>query len=405
MKINSPIQLKYNANQFLFYVAQGARSVLIVWWLVHGQESAMEIGLLVAVGQLSSFVFGPFSGYIVDRYNRDKVLAISTIMVSIVPFSYMVLIANKIWLLPFALAGEALVAFLTNTAQGALQSIIQQKVGKILLVKTNSYVSLFSNGGYFLGVSIIGIFTFSQTMVMRSFFVISVISLIAGTVCLTNIVTDLNLNNEANRDSSKGFINGVKYLGTMRNLWPMVILGVIPGISVQILNSVLALYAKMIRSDLHGYIILENTYMLSVFLGGLAAPKLQEKLGDNHLLFGALVLSVPFFAVFAFTKSLLLVMIAMGAVGFLTFVVALNIKTFFQQVVDPVHFGMFNAGRIMIGNVVFVLTSLISGKVANLETAGWVLAFPGIFSILALFLVTLEKKKQTNKGDGVNAIN
>ena len=75
--------LKYR-NYRLFFVGQTIsltgtwmQSIAISWLVYHLTNSAFLLGLVGFFSQIPSFILAPFTGVLVDRWNRHRILVVT----------------------------------------------------------------------------------------------------------------------------------------------------------------------------------------------------------------------------------------------------------------------------------------------------------------------------------------
>lgn len=78
LKNNSNLRRLLLAQSFL-YIGDSVYSITILWLVFAQSHSAFVTGLLLVSGFFPEIVFGTYFGYLADRFNRKKIMAVSSV--------------------------------------------------------------------------------------------------------------------------------------------------------------------------------------------------------------------------------------------------------------------------------------------------------------------------------------
>ena len=396
-----PSALK-SKNYQLFFIGQGI-SLIGTWmtqvstiWLVYQlTHSAIMLGVVGFTGQIASFVFGPFGGVIVDRFNRHTLLITTQILAMI----------QSLMLATMALSNhisiEAII--ILSFCQGLINAIdapTRQTFVKDMIESPNDLMSAISlnsslvTGARLIGPSLAGI-------VIARFgagycFLIDGLSYIAVIIGLLLMRFKRTYQPEILVDSNfferikEGFI----YVFQSTPIRSVLLLMVVFSLMIMPNATLMPIFAmKILHGDAHTLGFLLAGSGVGALFGGIFMVNRKSIFGLERIIAFAPIISSIGLIFFSFSNVLWLSIPLLAIVGFGSIVQISSSNTLIQTLVDN-----DKRGRVMsIFTMAFLGISpfgaLLSGTLANYIGAPKTLMLNGIICVVYALLFTRKLTK------------
>lgn len=283
---------------FISFFGSGLTFLCSTWYVFSVTDKSIMVALVWMVSLLSSPFLHAYSGAIIDRCDRKKLVvwlsAVRFFVVIAVPI--LVWTGNfKLWHLFFMLFVEGIGFNLSFPTEKALvQEIVS---GKGLLV-ANSLIEISLQSGVFIAAGFGGIIY--KYIGLSGVLTIDAITFAVAAVFF-NRINNIGITKHSHEEDHflKSVAEGWKFMFSNRTLLAIGILSSVPS-AISLASNVItpAFVLKTLMSDSATYGVVEMAYGIGAFLSGFFAPQFV-KIGKERisiLLFftiGALLIAVP----------------------------------------------------------------------------------------------------------------
>lgn len=145
-------------GNFITRLGSSIYMVALSWWLVEGTGTALDIGFILGAGIVPAVIIGPFSGALVDTFDRRKIMIYTDLISSF----FLLILGIMIYLDFYNLLIYMLISFLigicTTLFMPASRAILPELTDSDKLVKVNSLFASSSAIASVLGPFLGGIF-------------------------------------------------------------------------------------------------------------------------------------------------------------------------------------------------------------------------------------------------------
>lgn len=309
IKNNSTIRL-FLLMDLLSSFSIGTISTGANWFVLKEGGSNTILSLFLAINVISSLIFAPKIGHLVDTISRKKSMTLSFLFRIIVFFGVSISILNNYGVLPSMFLLSLVFGIGWMMYYSSSRSFLQQNVQKEELGVANAFLEITLQCGMFISGGITGYLLEKINygiilLIATCMLVITMI--IANRLNERKIYTDNLLINETNNNEEKSkFIINKKVIS-------IAILAMIPLFIIQVYNVTMPGY---ISNILHGgssaYGNSDMLYGIGGLFSGIIISKLIRKFENRQLLFGGFSILFFSFTLLFFNKTLIILFIQIG---------------------------------------------------------------------------------------------
>lgn len=282
---------------FISRFGDSVDSIAYGWMVYLLTGSKLLLGTLFAVNALPGIIFSPFSGVLVDRLSKRKVIIFGDIargivvLITGVMFYYNIL---KPWhLFVFTFFNSTFEA-LTSPAKGVISTLI---LPKDMILSGSSFSTSVNSFGELIGMSlagvIVGTFGISGAIIIDAFtFIIS--GLIVGFLKIEEVVSkDKEVNIKSYFEDLK---EGILYVKGKRIILIYILMAALVNFCLAPLNVLMPAYVKeVLLSGPEVLSILGIGLLLGVTTGGMVISQISHKFKKSTLaIMGFLLLGVNY---------------------------------------------------------------------------------------------------------------
>ena len=183
-------------------------------------ENPFITSLVLVVQSAPLFILGSFGGYLADKYNRKKIIAISEFLsgLTVLLILYAVTTENVVFIL-FSIGMLSVVGSpYMPTSDAALPNVVKKEN----LAEAN--VIFFSSWGVMAGIGA-GIGGYLTTVISRNMlFAIDSLSFVLSALIVYSIKKNLSQDSQKNeKDESITYVEGIKYAASKRDVFSLII--------------------------------------------------------------------------------------------------------------------------------------------------------------------------------------
>ncbi len=156
--LNSSNYKLFTIGQFISNIGFLIENIALSWLVYRLTDSAMYIGILVFIGQITIFFTSPFSGILADRFSRHKLLILTNIIAAFVSFILGLSVLFNVASLWFVFATQIIVGFARGIDNPIRNTFVNDLIDKPEhLVNAISFNSCIFNIAKIIGPSLAAI--------------------------------------------------------------------------------------------------------------------------------------------------------------------------------------------------------------------------------------------------------
>ena len=380
--------LKYR-NYRLFFAGQGI-SLIGTWmqqialsWLVYKlTNSALLLGLVGFFGQVPVFVITPFTGVLIDRWNRHRILVATQTLLMIQAFilAFLTLTGHiQVWHIVSLSLGLGLVnAFDMPARQAFVIEMVEKKEDLSNAIALNSAMV---NGARLIGPAVAGILVAIVGEGMC--FLINGISFIAVIIALLFMKVKKILFNVSTNNIPKDIKEGFKYtfgFSPIRSI--LLLLGLISlmGMPYTVLMPIFA--QDILHGGSHTLGFLMSSAGVGAVIGGVYLASRKTVLGLGKILAISAGIFGSGLIAFSLSKNLWLSLSMLLIVGFGMIVQIAASNTILQTITEEDKRGRVMSFYTMAVVGMSSFGNLLAGTLANKIGAPYTILISGAFCIL-----------------------
>jgi MFS family permease len=394
MPLTLPNALR-SRNYRLFFFGQGI-SLIGTWmtqvstvWLVYQlTNSALMLGVVGFIGQIASFLFGPFGGVIVDRWNRRTLLIITQVLAMIESLSLAGLALTGVINIELIISLSFLQGLINAVDAPARQTFVKDMIERPDdLPSAIALNSSLINGARLVGPAIAGV-VIARMGTGYCFLIdgISYIAVIIGLLLMRfshKIPQFTTSSMKPLQRIKEGFVYAFDFLPIRSILLLMVMFSLM----VMPYSTLMPIFAiHILHGDAHTLGFLMAASGLGALAGGIYMITRNSVIGLGKVISYAPVICGIGLIIFALSKVLWLSVLMIMLVGLGSILQIASSNTVIQTIVDNDKrgrvmsiFTMSFLGMIPFGN-------LLDGILANYLGAPNTFIFNGIVCLLGAFL-------------------
>jgi len=364
--------------------------------------SVLSVGLMLAVTSLPSLLFGLVAGVYVDRWNRKKIMVVSSFLqaglVALIPL-----------LLPFGIVWLYVLVALSSTVrqffEPAHDSVLPDVADDAALESANSFMSISSTASSVLGFAAAGLL--ASSLSLNLVFWLDALTFVVGGALLLGVAVP----HHAGSDEE-----GVRtVLGDIRSglahLFGTPLLRTIFGLSLSIFFSLgmgNALFLPFVLSKLPGgsefvFGLQEGAMSLGFVLGSVAMASLASRMKERGWISLCLLGMGAAALAYAFSNSVTLTIVLAGLIGFFNAPAVISIKTVFQRKTPPKLRGRV-LGAYYVGVDTVMVIGLLVGGLGDVVGIRTLLAVSALLTLLLGFVAAFLPSLKTGSASEVEQL-
>ena len=373
---------------------------IALMWLTYAiSGSPLDLGLVMMFSSLPPLLFGLFMGVYVDLWDRKKLMILCDMLrcflVLMFPLLYYfdLLRLAHIYLITFLLSS---LQVLFESAQG---SFVPNLVARPQLVVANSISQMTSQVTNIIGSALAGVLILLIGNI--NIFYLDSFSFLFSAASLSFITRPGRVAGATLSVSGREVLYRMKEgLRLMVNTELILILTATMAIMNFALGPVNVLFPilseKILRAGAAGFGFLMSGLSFGMLIGAIVVGKVGTNLSKGKLTYWGVLLMGIFFSLFSLTRNFTL---SMGLIAISGFFFAapkvLGITILQDKIPDEIR-GRVLSAQIMLSNLMFPLSMLISGVLAQyvpvpiiLLVAGFIMVFNGIYGLSSRVVSTV----------------
>ena len=375
------------SGQLVSLLGSSIAQFVIIWWITLETGSALYLSIASFLGLVPMVILTPFTGVLVDRWNRKALIGIADFLQALVT----VVLIFLFWLSSVSIWQVLVLLTLRGIFQAfhspAVTAIVPLMVPKAKLSRVNGLNYLFTGAVTLIGpvvaALLLAFWKIHQILWIDAItFIVAVIPLL--------IITIPSVRKKQDKSSfSKDLGEGLAFIKNARGFLPLLTLATLLNFLLTPLSTLLPYYVKF---DHLGEVS-DLAFVIAVFQGGiLAGGLLMSVIKGFKKKTGAIMSSVYIvflgYALVALTPSGLFWFMALGGLimAFCIPVANVSIQTIIQTVVPLKMQGRVNSVTMALASAATPLGMILSGVIVEFtRTANLFLGCAGL-GILVLTL-------------------
>ncbi len=366
--------------------------------------SALSVGLMLMATSLPSLIFGLFGGVIADRYDRKRILVVS----SFVQAGFVALIPL---LIPYGLVWLYLLVGLSSCARQfyspAYESVLPELATDEELAAANSLMSISTVGSTAVGYAAAGLL--AAQFELGWVFLLDALTFVFAGVCLMGItVAKLGNTEETNfRMVVRNMRKGLDYLFSHRVLRAVLSIGFGIGFASGVLNTLtLPFTITVLGASETAFGVQEALTSVGFVIGSFMMASFGNRLSERNWMALSITSLGLAALLYTFTNTVTLAVLFFAIVGFFNAPAIIAIRLLFQRK-TPAGLRGRVIGAYFVGIEGSIVLGMGVGGLADLFGIRAILAFASVLTlgmgILAALLPGL-RHEGVSETDGVPAL-
>lgn len=385
-------------GQSISYLTSSVVQMALIWHLAQETQSGLVLSIATMVGFLPMAIIGLFSGTLVDRINRKKVMILADLFIALC--SLVLVLYGFFTTLPIPLI--LIILFLRSVGTAfhspAISAVTPLIVPEEYLTKSAGAVESMQSMGYIIGVSIAALLY--PIIPLYSIILLDVIGAIIAsiiTLCIDipNIIEKSTT--KVKDDIKEGYLVLKEHKGLFSLTW-------MSGLYMVFYSPIIALFPLMTFQHFQGTTtdasILEIVFSIGMILGGFLIgvwggfKKRSSTIVFSVFLLGSTTLVSGFLPSGGFTPFIVLCFFMGIAVPFYN----APITSLLQEKIAPQYlgrvFGIYGSILSFAMPIGLVFSALFSDTIG---IANWFVICGGLISILAIIIYCLPSIRTIEK--------
>ena len=371
----------FTAGQSISLIGNWMQQLAMGWLVYRLTDSAFLLGLVAFGAQGPSFILSPFAGVLADRYNRQRIVIATQILMMVQAIVLTVLVmtgAVQFWhVLVLSAFFGAVNAFDIPARQSFLLQMVEQREDLPNAIALNS--SMF-NGARLVGPALAGfmIAQFGEGVA----FLLNAVSYIAVIVALLAMKIAPRARPRAHSNMFSTLREGFHYafgFAPIRDVLSLVAVVALFGVPFSMLMPVVAV--KVLHGDATTLGLLMSATGLGALSGALYLAARESVRGLSRVISYSAVLFGAALTGFAISRSLSVSLLLLVLAGFGMMVQMAASNTFLQTIVDDDKRGRIMSLYTMAFIGVAPFGSLFAGAAAQRVGAPLTIAVGGVVSV------------------------
>lgn len=373
--------------------------IALTWILYETSGNAFYSGLMVGIGFIPGLLVNLFSGVIIDRLNKKKIIIISLSIQSLMILFLTIFIATNSLVVWTIITSHVIVQLLSSIIRPAMQALIVQTFSKKEYTKIIGISTSIGEIGWILGVSSTGfLFIFLDAVyIFLIILIISLLSLLSLSFIKSINVNSIQLEREKNSilfDLKDGF----NYLLKNKIILGLFGIGCVGQLVLHSNTGLLSVYTKTYLgkpSFIFG--LLEAALSTGAIVAGLIISWLflKTKSFVPTISIGVVILGL---SLLSFSRTIIFSFFGIFFLGFGTALLRVITQSIQQMITDSLYHGRMASYRMFINQGSVVIGSPILGLISETHGANFaymVLLIPTIIALI--YAIVFLKQKSTQK--------
>ncbi len=310
-------------GQLISQIGDYVRMIALPFYVYELTGSALASGAMFMAQMLPPLIFGSLAGVFVDRWNRKRTMIVSNLLRAGCLLPLLAVTSQEtLWILYAIAFALSLISLVFRPAKIAL---IPRLVGEKNLVAANALDGISENLARLIGPSLGG--ALLGLTGLTSVVLIDAASYVVSAVCIVFILVPSETPQAAAASAAgpagkarpgigKQWLQGIKLLTGSGSLAALFIVLGIATVADNIITVLIVPFVKdILESGALGFGGLLSVRGLGGLLGGLLVGQVGKKIPPTRLLPLGLILSGVIFAVFIYSRSLVLSAILLFLIG------------------------------------------------------------------------------------------
>lgn len=363
------------------------------WLILTLTDSPFLLGLVNALQFLPMLIFSLFSGVIIDKFSKKRLLIFTQISFAVLAFILAILVWSGKVTYWYVLILAALLGCINTIDMPTRQAFVIDLVGKNHVMNAVSLNSAVFNGAKIIGPAISGMCI--HYFGMAPCFFINAISFIPVIWSLFLIKTEgkpekVNLDYKIVNEIKKGLL----YIKREPILMETVILMAVVGVFLMNFNVMIPLLAKNVLNEKSmGYGFLMSVMGIGCFLGALSQVLKSKSGPKKHILYKSGLISSVILILIGSNKSVVLESILLLLTGFFNIWFITTTNSLLQLNSSREYRGRVMSVYALVSNGLTPLGSLFSGSLSSYIGVSNTFILSGIIIIVFFMFIIIIKNK------------
>jgi len=219
-------------------------NVILTWWIVEKTNSAKPIGYITAAAMIPGIIFNIFSGVIVDKFNKKKLLVLSDFLSAITCVTVSIIIKNGSVNIPVLILSSFLLGVSESLFTPCVKSIVPDIIEKKYIVQSNSITSTFSQVIKIVAPIVAGILYTKTSLTVAGVFFLNGITFFISALSEALIIYKPIAKKNESKFLIKDFKLGLMYLKGTEWLIKLLMASALVNIFIAAYNVLLPLFLK-----------------------------------------------------------------------------------------------------------------------------------------------------------------
>lgn len=389
------IRLLKNKNMALIFYGQWVSnmgsSINILglsWFILNFNGKASDLAALLFFRFLPSILVGPLAGTFVDRMNKKMIIVFSDILNGIL--SFMLILSKDITSIYLIVTLQSVINVFFSPA---IRSLYPQIVEKKDLARANALNAISFRVSMLAG-PLVGGLLLGSLGVTIIFFINGLSFLISAFSELFITYEDINKDKEKSHIMSD-FKDGFTYIRSHKKIKFVIIFFAFMSLTG---GGWRTLYTSLLKLELqvtpYEFGLITALMGCGSILGAFLVAKIQKKSAPIQvMMYGSLLYAITYL-IMGFATTLIILSLVFIFCGIFAAFINIGCDVYLQTEVDRDYLGRVFSLDIAIGNLVLVISLLLTGFLGNLYLPSLLLkAYAGLtLLILSLFIMTGKNK-------------
>ena len=381
------------SGQLISLIGTWMQQIALSWLVYRMTNSALMLGLVGFVGQIPTFLFSPFAGVLIDRFNKHRILVLTQTLAMIQAFTLVILISTgsisvyHILFLNFFLG--IVNSFDAPTRQSFVVEMIENKEDLGNAIALNS---MMFNSARLIGPSIAGILIAAVGESMC--FLINGISYIAVIIALLAMKINFKKSILEQKHILQELKEGWNYTLNFRPIkYLLLLIGLVSlmGTPYVVLMPVFA--KEILHGGPHTLGFLVGSMGVGAFFGAMLLASRKNVVGLGRIIMRVTFLFGVTLILFSFSKNIFLSIALLFIAGFAMMTQMASSNTIIQTIVEDSKRGRVMSFYTMSFMGTMPIGSLIAGILASKIGAINTVIIGGICCIIGSLLFASRFKE------------
>ena len=352
-------------GQLISYTGDSIYMIALPWLILDITNSSSTTALVTMSSYLPTLIFGIFTGALVDKYSKKRVMIISDLL----RFSIVLIFPIVIFLGYQSTLILGILAFLMSLSglpfYPARDSLIPQIASKDSLEKANSIVAISNQIAHIIGPFIAGILV--TVIGIVHLFTFDAITFIISIFFINLIIEKKKISNRIDVNENNFYLGGLKYLKKKPGLLILFYITIINNFFIMgpAIIGVPVFVKNILDNSFKTLGLMETFLAIGMMLGSIVVLKITKKIDIKYILIIGIIIDGITFLPFYFLQSTHYSMIAMLIHGIGIPMITISRTLLIQKIVRKelqgriftlFHMAVIGTSTISISAVGFILS-------------------------------------------------